>query len=102
MKRETPGFRDSRAFHQGGGKNSLKPLVAEVFEGEAHFKILAPQKLDHVLKVVAFFSRHTNLPVLKSALHFEVLRFDGLGDLLGLVPVESLFDHQVLSGVPQW
>ena len=60
------------------------PLVAEVFKGEAHFKILASQKLDHFLKVVAFFSRHTNLAVLKGALHLEVLRLDGLGDLLGI------------------
>ena len=71
--------------------------VSKVLERQANSKITCPQSTDDFLQVVSFASRYAHLAILKSRLNLQSQCFNGLRNLLGLVPLETLLDGEFLS-----
>jgi hypothetical protein len=86
---------------QAGSLRSPGTSVSEILEVCGDAEIAAAHKRNHRLQVVTLLSGDADLSLLKLALDLEVLPFDGVNYFLGLVPLETLLDFQLLPGVAQ-
>ena len=76
-------------------------LVSEVLEIQRYAKIFPSQELNDGLQVILLLPGDSDLAVLQLALHIQSFCLDRLGDLLGLIAFEALFNMNFLAGMPQ-
>src|SRR5205823_14043622 len=86
---------------QAGSLRFPNNLIAEVFEIRGDSKVATAQKGNDRLQFVLLLSGDPDLSVLHLALHFEVLRFDGLNYFFRFVAFQTLLNFQLLSRVAQ-
>src|SRR5438132_9867842 len=88
-------------LRSGQALRSPNNLIAEVFEIRSDSKVAAAQKGNDRLQFVLLLSGDPDLLVLHLALHFEVLRFDGLNYFFRFVAFQALLNFQLLSRMAQ-